>query len=747
MRRGIQRMLPWLLLLPAVVPLMYADGLLYPYVTLKTLLFRALGIGALAIFAYLALSNTPLYWQRLKQKMLWIPGLLLAVAYATSLLGLDFYHSFWSTFERGDGLLTMTCIVGFFYMALLFVGGAMMRRIVTAVIYVATIVSAYTCLQWLQEVTGMDIPFIEIPRGRFGATLGNAAYLASYLGLTFFLTLGLIREYVGHVRSLKWLKFLCASLVLQCIAILLAATRGTLLALALSSFVALVYLAWKGVPGAHANARWRTYARYMLAASLAAAALFFVFREQLKSVPIEAVQRVVTMSLSEGTVSSRFFVWRNVFSETLTSAPIIGYGAEHVDAVFDKIYDPMGIKEEWFDRSHNAFLDYFVQYGFFGFLLYALLIVAFLHRSARMFRGGNEMGAFLFLFGLTYVIQNIFVFDTAITLWLFLMMLASTYTEEGTAYALARMPKLPHLVPAGAALVLLALIIPVSIQPLRANALLARGYVYHIAEIDRAVLAMQQGLDLETYADLEYGYNLYQMYTERQMTMLSGNERLTAYRFAQGTLRKNYERYSYDARTVVYYAHILDVAPSEMPAQEEELRSVIAQAIKLSPKHMQPWYLLANISIRKGDLLPQGSAEKKALYEEGIATLSEYTSQVQGLAEPQFVIATLYQTIGNAVSAKEWADKALLLYTPDLATAKRAARFFLNAEDWSNAVFFLREVMRGEPENYSVQYDLAKAEFLNGNIKEAVAIVERLREEAPGLVETDPEFLAALEGR
>src|SRR3989344_5219351 len=104
MTHTMAKWFPWLLLAPAVLPLIYVDGLLYPYVAPKTLLFRALGIIVLAAFTYLALSGREFYWSRLRQRLAWIPAALLFVAYATSLLGVDFYHSFWSVYDRGDGL-------------------------------------------------------------------------------------------------------------------------------------------------------------------------------------------------------------------------------------------------------------------------------------------------------------------------------------------------------------------------------------------------------------------------------------------------------------------------------------------------------------------------------------------------------------------------------------------------------------------------------------------------------------------
>ncbi len=755
MSKGVERAATWLLTLPAVIPLIYVGGLLYPYVAPKTLLLRTLAICLAALFAYLVLSNRPLYWSRLRKRA-WIPGALLLVAYVTSLFGVDFYHSFWSIFDRGDGLLTLTALVLFFYGTLLYADERLFRRITVVVVWVASLVALYALLQWVQAILGVDLPFITEPRGRFGGTFGNAAYLASYLGLTVFLTLGLLLEYRETARHSGRRNALYASLALQLIVIFVAATRGTLLALALVAFIAIVYFAWKK------GGSIRTYARVLFVAGIVLAALFFLFREQLSHSGIESVKRVASISLRDATVESRLFIWRNMLQDVM-SRPLTGYGAEQVAVPFNHFYDPTAIGEQWFDRAHNSFLDYLVQYGVGGLLLYLSLIAAFFYTAFQKFRVGEEkMGlpaiasapirqaqgekaGLLALLAIVYAIQNFFVFDTASTFWLFLILFAGLLAEGGTT-TLARLPKVSPLVPVGVAFAILVLIFPVTIQPLRANLLLAEGYLYHIVDVHRAVVSMEKGLSLGTYADLEVGYQTYQMYTDRQVEMLKGEERVTAYRFAVNTLGNNFDRYPYDARTATYLAHVLDSAPPEIAVNDEELRRVLNLAIELSPKRLQPWYLLANVDIRKADKMSPGK-EQSQLYLQGIQTLKDYAAVVPKSAEPRYIIATLYLVVGDPAEAKKWADEALPLYVKDGPVARRAARYYITVEDWENARRFLLDLVEVNPADYPVVYDLAKAEFLAGDPEAALQIVAQLRIDAPGTVEADPAFLAALEGR
>ncbi len=731
MRSYIIRFFHWLLLAPAFLPLIYIDGLLYPFVAPKTLLFRALGIIALAAFCYLALSGREFYWSRLRAKLTWIPAALLFVAYGTSILGTDFYRSFWSIYDRGDGLLTLTIAVLLFYFVLLFADKAFLRRIFTVVAWVATAVSLYVVFQWLGNISGINFVFIEESRGRIGGTLGNAAFLAGYLGMTVWATLAVAGESKG-----VWRKVYYGAAALQFVAIILAATRGTLLALLVVGFATLLSLAWKG------GGRMRLGSRIGLTGIIVVVAVFIGFRAQLSESPFEPVRRVASVSLADPTVSSRLFIWQHVFAEGLKS-PLTGYGAEHIEMIFDRVYDPGAILEQWFDRTHNAFLDYFVQFGILGTILYAGIIGALAYTGTTLFRRGERYGVYLLLLAGTYGIQNFFVFDTAMTLWLLLAVLAAAIAYGSSSTPVSLRFSMPRRVSLVAAVAILALLYPVSIQPLRANLLLAKGYTNHVIDVDRAISAFQRGLSLHTYADVEYGYQAYSMYTDHQQTMLAGQERMDAYRYALATLTKNYENYPYDARTATYLAHVLDSAPDGEAVDETFLRLVLTRAIELSPKRAQANYILANIALKKGDQAAKAS-ERNQYYREAIDMLEEYTSHVPRFSEPRFILASLYFVVGDKVSAKRWADEGLSLYKGNTDTARKALRYYIAAEDWPNVRRFLSDIVAADHTDYPSLYDLAKAELLTGNRERALEIVQELRLKAPGLVEEDPVFLKSL---
>lgn len=734
MTERLVKYFPFLLLAPALLPLVIYESVMYPYLVPKTLLLRALGLITLAAFVYLVGVGRPFYYARLRSRVTWIPGALLVVAYVSSIFGTGFYRSFWSIFDRGDGLLTLTVLVGFFYLILITADRTFLTRLLKTVAVIGTLAALLGLFQWLGLFAGFYI--FSPGADRIGGPLGNAAFFAAYLGMTAFITLAS----AGRWRTTAWQMAAYAAVGLQILVAFLTSTRGTILALALAGFLWLAYAAWAE------RGSVRRYAVGTLALLLVAGGTFFAFRSELATSSFEPVRRVASISVSDPTVASRLFIWTNVFQESLAH-PFLGVGADHIQSLFDKVYDPSKIVEQWFDRTHNSFLDYFVQYGILGLALYVLLIGALLLEAGRRFRNGEPGAIALILLGVVYAAQNFFVFDTAVTLWLLMALLAALYAERDVA--LGTTPSVlaisfPKVLSIGAAMLFLALLIPVVITPLRANRYLFEGYKYQLTDVARYRALIEKGYALGTYADVEYGYQTYSIYGRQDQQLTDPEDRRIAYQTAESILSKNFDRYPYDPRTATYLAHVMDTAPSGEVVDETRLHTVINRAIALSPKRAQPWYLLANISLRKADASTIAS-ERSLHYAEAIRVLETYAESQPTLAVPRYVLTTLYYRLGDLASAKKWADEAYPLYTsPDVAAAGPAVKYYIAVQDWKRAVRFLADLVMDDPQDYDILYDLAKVTYLAGDPAAALRIVQQLRQSNPAILTTDENFLATI---
>ncbi len=556
--------------------------------------------------------------------------------------------------------------------------------------------------------------------------------------MALFVILYALRDAAG-----KWRRVFMGAAILSAFAILFPATRVTILALFGSLIIALAYAALKGEGNA------RRFGRYGLVSIICIGALFFGFRGQLAQVQFEPIQRIASISLSEGTVSSRLFVWSHILEETL-QRPFSGYGAEQIAQLFDKVYDPSLILEQWFDRSHNVFLDYFAQYGVFGLALYLALIGAFFVSALRLHQrflpGLMNPGLLFSLLIFTYSVQNFFVFDTPHSLWLLYALFASliVLSAEDSAQALP-LKRRPPFVPASVSGIILLALIPTVVLPFYANILLTKGYLLHVIDVKAANAYFERGLALGTFADLEYGYQAYSMYTDHQVVQLSGKDRIAAYDYALSVLTSNFRKYPYDARTATYLGHVLDTAPPEVAVDDAFDELVLVRAVELSPLRAQAWYMMANVSLRHADRLPQGDPMKERYFREAIMILELYAKKEPTLPVPRYTLAALYYKLGNATMAKKWADEAYPLYTmPDTAAAGPAVKYYLAIGDWQHAARFLADIVAENPSNYDTLYDLAKVTYLAGDPAAALRIVEKLRKENPALLETDQNFLNAI---
>lgn len=723
----------YILIAPAVLPLVYVSALVFPYIAIKVFLLWTLGIVASAIFVYLAFSGSVFYYVRLRNRISWIPIALLVVAYITSLVGIDFYRSFWGVLSRGDGLFTLTVITALFYLTLLSADRVFVDRLVKTVAVVAGLVASIGILQWIESLVGAQLSFLPPATDRVGSTFGNAAFLAGYLGMTFFLSLKAYRDATG-----LWKNIYKGVAILSVVAVFATATRGSVLALLVSGIAFLLYLARSE------HSTIRRQARYALFIVAVLGSLFFVFRSSFIDSPLDSVRRIASISLSDATVSSRLFVWSNVLTEALQK-PLSGYGAEHIAQVFDRVYDPGKITEQWFDRSHNSFLDYLVQYGVFGLALYGTLLLAIAVSALRLYRIDRPEGVLFLLLLLTYVVQNFFVFDTPHSLWLLYVVFAilSVKLSDATPTSISEVSWAGMV--GGAAL--LVTLVPTVVFPFYANLLLTKGYVLQIRDVTTATAYFEKGLSLGTYADLEYGYQAYDMYTDHQAVQLTGNDRVVAYQYALKVLSTNYAKYVYDARTATYLGHVLDTAPPEVMVDDVFDAQVLTRAMTLSPLRAQAWYMMANISLRQANVFPVGSREREGHYREAIKVLEMYVEKEPTLSVPRYILATLYYVLDDTTTAKKWADSALSFYIandPDIAAARPAVKYYLAVHDWQNAVRFLSDIINLEPLNYNVLYDLAKVMYLAGDPATALRIVEELRKNNPTILPTDQNFFTAI---
>lgn len=404
-----------------LVPFIIADGSLlpnmfFPFITGKNFVFRILVELALGAYILLALRE-PQYRPRMSHVMWALVGLVGWMALAT-LASVDPVKSFWSNFERMEGY------VGLLHMfAFCLVAGAVLntKEWWGRFFNVSIGLSAFQGIFALMQVTGA---FGLSPSSQSGAradgTLGNATYLAVYMLFNAFLTLYMLageRKRHISIQALYGLAF-----VLQFAGLYYTSTRGALLGFVGGLIVAAVCVAWRSQGELMQGVR-RT-AVISLTAIVLIVGGFIALRETPLIQNSPTLSRLASISLQDGTTRARIFnIWPMAL-QGVAEKPLLGWGQENFNFVFNKYYTPeMYSQEQWFDRAHNAFLDWMIAGGIPAFLLYIALLLSSVFLIARSELSVLEQAAMLGVLG-AYAFNNLFVFDNLISSMYFFLLLA-----------------------------------------------------------------------------------------------------------------------------------------------------------------------------------------------------------------------------------------------------------------------------------------------------------------------------------
>lgn len=399
-------------------PLIVASGFFFPYVTGKNFFFRI--IVEVTAGAWLALAVLKPSFRPRRGLILWAFTAFISAITLSTIFGADPYHSFWSNFERMEGLVTYLHLFVLFLVAI-----AVLRTeddwktLFHISVGVSIIVSFIGLLEKFGVVNlGGSVGGSAAGAARIFATLGNPIYLAIYLLFHFF-----ILGFLFARTRLAFLRVMYAVIFIFEFYIFIAAgTRGAIIGLAAGGIAGLVALMCMS------RVRLiRLGAIGTLVGLVLAGVAFWSVRDSsfVKSRPL--LSRLADINAQSSTVQSRFMIWGIAF-EGFRERPIFGWGPDNFIIPYAKYYDPhLYGNEPWFDRVHNMHLEWLVAGGIVGFLMYVSLFVAAFIVIWQLWRRAvfdAVSAAFLIGIFVAYLVQNFFVFDTIITYLFIALMLA-----------------------------------------------------------------------------------------------------------------------------------------------------------------------------------------------------------------------------------------------------------------------------------------------------------------------------------
>ncbi|MCR4283801.1 MAG: O-antigen ligase family protein [Parcubacteria group bacterium] len=404
-----------------VIFLIVSSMFFFPFITGKNFFFRTVVEIIFLLWVVLAVFDKS--YRPRKTPVLLALGATLFVLSLATIFGENPYRSFWSNFERMEGL------VGHIHLFLYFIIAISSLRLKEDWLWLFRSIVAFGTLAILYAYFQLFGAF-KIHQGstRLDSTFGNASYLAIFVIFQLFILT------ILYLRSSDTkIKYLYAGLAVISLPILYyTATRGAILGflVGLVTFGIVAGLLTK-------NKNVRRFSLGAIIVVVLATGLFIAVKDSSFVAKSPVLNRLSSISLTEKTVESRFLIW-NMSIKGFKEHPILGWGPENYNLLFNKYYDPrLWGQEQWFDRAHNVFFDWLTTAGILGLLAYLSIFVTSLFMAWKLYKKGRmsifEIAAIFAVFA-AYGFHNLFVFDNLISYFLFFSILgyiSYQYSEEG----------------------------------------------------------------------------------------------------------------------------------------------------------------------------------------------------------------------------------------------------------------------------------------------------------------------------
>lgn len=706
--------------------LIFIEGFYFPFIITRTVYFRLIIQLVLSLYAILLVLN----WEKYKPRWnlaLGLAMIFLAVNFIAGIFGYDFYKSFWSDFERMEGIISLIYLTAYLFLLQAFFKTKEKWLFYIRLILISSLAVALYGLAQRFSI----LPVFEAGIGRVTSTLGNAAFLAGYLLLA--AVLGVY--YYFNETNKNYRYFALAAVVLNSLVLLMTSTRGAILGLAggIFIFASLNTLFLKG-----------SKRKYYLAAVLIILALgssFFVFREKLAKSNSDTIRRMATISLSEGTARNRLIVWRMALKD-FKFHPWLGAGMENFEVIFNKYFTP-SISENWFDRTHNVYLDQLVSAGVFGLASYLAIMFYLFCRLFKKRREDYWQFAVLTSLLIAYAIHNFFVFDTINTAFLYFFLIGFiSFKERGSASEPEIEPQLKKNQPAlknqlNAALAILIIFnlwafYRLVYLPAKINRAIYVGYYYVIADTFRSYENFQYALS-HKFGSVEAAVQLNKMLdVVENQSGASQSVKDKYYELDREKLKFASENFPLDIKTKMYLGQLL-LNNSEDPNDLAQAEELFKETMKLSPARPESYYLLYNLYSKRGK-----KAEARAVLEDLMKKLPDYGGV-------KIMLMSDYAK-EDPKKAEEFYQAAIKQHGYEsFGGLTKILGYLISLKRYEETIPYYEKLLSSEADNYDYRLDLAQIYLLVKKPEEAKEQIDIIKAEAPDKLKGYENLLKALD--
>ncbi len=703
-----------------LLPLFVSGSMFFPYITGKNFAFRILVEIGIASWALLALWDAAY-----RPRFSWLlasGATLLGVMFLADAFGEYAPKSFWSNYERMDGYVTLVHFFGYF---LLVSHTLRTPKLWSYFFHTSLTVSFLVAFIGLQQnLNGI---------GRVDATLGNSTYMAVYMLFALFITA------LVSLKSSSWgLRALYGAMGLFFTYILLmTGTRGTFVGLSVGLLVAVVYVA---VFGSKMPELRKVAIGGLLALTLFGGIFYSAKNTDfVQSSP--SLSRYANLNLTRD-LAVRATIW-SVALEGVKERPILGWGQENFNYVFNKYYKPdLYGQEQWFDRTHDIVFDWLIAGGVVGLLAYlSVLLSAFYYLFwLPLFKGDDTFSVpeRALLIGLlaAYFLHNLVVFDNIISYIFYAIILAYIHARVArpiptlTSYRVNEDVAFSVVSPV-VAVVLVAVIYFVNVPSMLAahdiiSALTTQTVTDKLEQFEKA-------LARGGFADQEIVEQMSQAtISTLSNTKVSVDDKNKIYQATVAEFDKFITKKPGDARLYMLLSTVFQVA-----GQPESAIKTLQEGEQFSPKKQTLLFAegLTYISMGETDKARE-VLERAYRLDESFDTAKIY-----------YALSLLY--VGEKEEALSLIGEEALQNDDSLKTAltnnDTFARGVIETNNYDVAIDVFKERVAKDPTSLQNRINLVVAYYKNGNTKEAFDAVEKIQTDGLATEEQKVQMLEQLQ--
>ncbi len=690
------------------LPFIVSGSMFFPFITGKNFAFRIIIEIVFALWLALVIFDKS-YLPKKSNLLISVVSFVGIIALA-DFLGANTFKSFWSNYERMEGLVSLLHLLTYFVMLITVFNEKIWKYFFNTIFASSIGLFIYGALQLAGK--------IAINQGgvRLDATFGNTSYFAVHMLFVAFLSgLYFFRGKIGNNFS-SW--FYGSISLISVFMLMETATRGTAIGLFMGIVAAAAIVARLG------KDTEKKPASFIIGGVVAILLAFLLVKNipAVKNHPI--LGRFAELSVSSLTSQPRYMVW-NMAYQGFKERPILGWGQENFNVVFNKYYDPqMYTQEPWFDRAHNVFFDWLIAGGLLGLLSYLSI---FLFSILAVWKSDKAKNFTLLdravLTGLLggYFIHNFFVFDNLLSYIMFFAVVAYIYHEtSGQPEPEKKQKATPLLEDEFGVYVATSLIIVsfcacmyfVNIKPIMAS----RSLIQALSSktVDEAVNNFKKVFSYNTFGTTEGREQL----TQRSMSLARSQgvdmmSKQTFFTLATEEMAKQIEKFPGDARYRVFQGALY----SSYGLNDNALKE-LEEARKLSPKKQMIMFEMVSLLLREGR-----NKEALDLAKEAFQLEESYQD-----ARIIYAVALIYNKDDKA------ADELLSVISDGgVIVDDRLINAYAAVKQFDKVIVIWQKKIEAEPKNAQYHVYLSAAYLADGQREKSV-------EELKNAAELDPSF-------